>query len=60
MLRDKKFAMLALAVPCTAWAHGTMETPISRVYSCYQEGPENPKSVACKACGRVVGTIVSV
>lgn len=30
-------------------AHGTMEIPISRIYNCYKEGPENPKSAACIA-----------
>ncbi|MEW6144258.1 MAG: lytic polysaccharide monooxygenase [Thermodesulfobacteriota bacterium] len=26
-----------------------METPVSRIYNCYLEGPENPKSAACVA-----------
>ncbi|WP_198314456.1 lytic polysaccharide monooxygenase [Chitinibacter sp. GC72] len=29
--------------------HGTMEVPISRVLSCFKEGPESPKSAACQA-----------
>lgn len=37
-------------------AHGTIITPISRVYSCYLEGPENPKSDACKAVVALGGT----
>ena len=37
-------------------AHGTLETPISRVYGCYKEGPENPKSAACKAAVNTGGT----
>lgn len=37
-------------------AHGTIVTPISRVYSCYLEGPENPKSDACKAMVAAGGT----
>ncbi|WP_419993711.1 lytic polysaccharide monooxygenase auxiliary activity family 9 protein [Streptomyces boninensis] len=32
-----------------AAAHGSMQDPISRVYGCYAEGPESPKSAACKA-----------
>ncbi|WP_198399380.1 lytic polysaccharide monooxygenase [Caballeronia calidae] len=32
-----------------------METPISRVYSCYLEGPESPKSAACQAAVAVAG-----
>ncbi|WP_250508678.1 lytic polysaccharide monooxygenase [Caballeronia sp. GACF4] len=58
MLRHKKkvLAMLVpLAVPCLAWSHGTMETPISRVYACYKEGPESPTSAACKAAVAVAG-----
>ncbi|GAA3212715.1 lytic polysaccharide monooxygenase [Actinocorallia longicatena] len=32
-----------------AQAHGTLSSPASRVYTCYQENPESPKSAACKA-----------
>ncbi|MFE5490988.1 lytic polysaccharide monooxygenase [Streptomyces virginiae] len=35
------------AVP--AVAHGSMTDPVSRVAACYAEGPESPKSAACKA-----------
>ncbi|MFB6613766.1 lytic polysaccharide monooxygenase [Streptomyces sp. NPDC056367] len=35
------------AVP--AAAHGSMTDPVSRVAACYAEGPEAPKSAACKA-----------
>lgn len=31
------------------FAHGSMEIPISRIYNCYKEGPENVTSDACKA-----------
>jgi chitin-binding protein len=58
MLTKNKKVMLVLfplALPVTAWAHGTMETPISRVYSCYLEGPESPKSAACKAAVALSG-----
>lgn len=42
-------AAAALSTGAPAFAHGTLEMPISRVYACYLEGPENPKSEACKA-----------
>ncbi|MFD8979323.1 lytic polysaccharide monooxygenase [Streptomyces sp. NPDC059564] len=32
-----------------AVAHGSMTDPVSRVAACYAEGPESPKSAACKA-----------
>ncbi len=38
-----------------ALAHGSIETPISRVYNCYLEGPENPQSAACQAVVAVGG-----
>lgn len=47
---------LSLAAAPAAWAHGTLEMPISRVYSCYQEGAENPKSEACKAAKTIAGS----
>ncbi len=37
------------------YAHGTMESPISRIYNCYKEGPENVQSAACKAVVAVGG-----
>jgi chitin-binding protein len=40
----------------TAAAHGSMEAPGSRVYTCYREGPENPRSAACKAAVATGGT----
>ncbi|MCB5167113.1 lytic polysaccharide monooxygenase [Streptomyces bambusae] len=48
------FVPLALAAP--AAAHGSMTDPVSRVAACYAEGPEAPKSAACKALVRVGGT----
>ncbi|MEU6539890.1 lytic polysaccharide monooxygenase [Streptomyces sp. NPDC047000] len=42
------------AVP--AAAHGTMGDPVSRVAQCYAEGPENPRSAACKAVVAAGGT----
>ncbi|MEU8793395.1 lytic polysaccharide monooxygenase [Streptomyces sp. NPDC048643] len=41
-------ALSALAA-APASAHGTMGDPVSRVSQCYAEGPESPKSAACKA-----------
>ncbi|MGP3685030.1 lytic polysaccharide monooxygenase [Streptomyces sp. IBSNAI002] len=32
-----------------AAAHGSMTDPVSRVATCYAEGPESPRSAACKA-----------
>lgn len=38
------------------YAHGSLETPISRLYNCYKENPENPKSAACRAAVAAGGT----
>lgn len=37
------------ASPVALLAHGSMEDPISRIYACYKENPENPNSPACVA-----------
>ncbi|MBL1087685.1 lytic polysaccharide monooxygenase [Streptomyces actinomycinicus] len=37
-------------------AHGAMQNPASRVSTCYQEGPEHPRSAACKAAVAASGT----
>ncbi|MDV9190140.1 lytic polysaccharide monooxygenase [Streptomyces sp. SR27] len=44
-------AALALSgfAAAPAFAHGSMTDPVSRVSACYAEGPEAPKSAACKA-----------
>ncbi|MEU3470500.1 lytic polysaccharide monooxygenase [Streptomyces sp. NPDC006687] len=42
------------AVP--AAAHGSMTDPVSRVAGCYAEGPEAPKSAACKAAVAASGS----
>src|SRR5512145_3289750 len=43
------FALLAsVPVARLARAHGSMLTPISRVYACYLENPETPDTVACR------------
>ncbi|WP_339128433.1 lytic polysaccharide monooxygenase [Streptomyces sp. f51] len=48
-------ALSALAaVPASA--HGSMGDPVSRVSQCYAEGPENPRSAACKAAVAAGGT----
>ncbi|MES5822522.1 lytic polysaccharide monooxygenase [Streptomyces sp. RG80] len=39
-----------------ASAHGTMGDPVSRVAQCYAEGPESPKSEACRAAVAAGGT----
>ncbi|MFF5446578.1 lytic polysaccharide monooxygenase [Streptomyces sp. NPDC012888] len=42
------FAVAAYAAVPAA-AHGSMTDPVSRVAACYAEGPESPRSAACKA-----------
>jgi hypothetical protein len=39
-----------------ARAHGTVTSPPSRVYGCYQEGPESPDSAACRAAVATMGS----
>lgn len=49
--------MLGLVVaPGESRAHGSMEVPISRVYRCFNEGPEAPKTAACRAVVAAGGT----
>jgi len=48
--------VVALVPAKQATAHGTMSDPPSRVYTCKQENPENPKSDACKAAIALGGT----
>ncbi|MFP2905173.1 lytic polysaccharide monooxygenase [Pyxidicoccus sp. 3LFB2] len=48
--------MCSLLSASVALAHGSMEVPLSRVYSCFKEGPETPKSAACKAAIQAGGT----
>jgi len=48
-------ALTALAAAPAA-AHGSMGDPVSRVAQCYAEGPESPKSDACKAAVAAGGT----
>ncbi|MBB4890555.1 chitin-binding protein [Streptomyces netropsis] len=51
-------APLALAVLTAgpAAAHGSMTDPVSRVSACFAEGPEHPRSAACKAMVAAGGT----
>ncbi|MFF0201739.1 lytic polysaccharide monooxygenase [Streptomyces sp. NPDC005017] len=48
-------ALTALTAAPAA-AHGSMGDPVSRVAQCYAEGPENPRSAACKAAVAAGGT----
>src|SRR5262249_49923914 len=49
--------LLVLVMPSgPAAAHGTMSDPTSRVYTCFLEGPEHPRSAACKAAVAAAGT----
>lgn len=48
-------ALTALAA-APASAHGSMGDPVSRVSQCYAEGPESPKSAACRAAVAAGGT----
>ncbi|MEV0195466.1 lytic polysaccharide monooxygenase [Nonomuraea sp. NPDC050691] len=47
---------LVLLPASAAHAHGTLSNPLSRVYVCKNEGPETPKSAACKAAVAAGGT----
>ena len=37
-------------------AHGSMQSPVSRTYACFLEGPESPDSAACRAAVAAGGT----
>src|SRR5215217_6069170 len=39
-----------------AFSHGSMSTPVSRVYNCYLEGPESPDTAACRDAIALGGT----
>ncbi|MFE1880791.1 lytic polysaccharide monooxygenase auxiliary activity family 9 protein [Streptomyces diastatochromogenes] len=47
-------ALALSAAPASA--HGSMGDPVSRVSQCYAEGPESPRSAACKAAVAAGGT----
>ncbi|WML79623.1 lytic polysaccharide monooxygenase [Streptomyces sp. VNUA74] len=48
-------ALTSLAA-APASAHGSMGDPVSRVSQCHAEGPESPRSAACKAAVAAGGT----
>ena len=41
--------------PKEVYAHGSMVNPVSRIYNCFLENPEDPKSDACKEAVAVGG-----
>ncbi|MFI1258320.1 lytic polysaccharide monooxygenase [Streptomyces netropsis] len=47
---------LAALTAGPAAAHGSMTDPVSRVSACFAEGPEHPRSAACKAMVAAGGT----
>src|SRR5687767_12910059 len=49
-------ALSVLSVSDLARAHGTVTSPASRIYRCYQEGPESPDSAACRAAVASMGS----
>jgi len=49
-------AVAVIASTGTAGAHGTMSSPASRTWTCYQEGPESPDTAACRAAIALGGT----
>jgi predicted carbohydrate-binding protein with CBM5 and CBM33 domain len=44
------------AIASRVAAHGSMQSPASRSYACYREGPESPRSAACQAAVAAGGT----
>ncbi|WP_399225766.1 lytic polysaccharide monooxygenase [Streptomyces sp. TRM49041] len=48
--------LLLVLTPAQAAAHGTMYGPVSRVATCYAEGPEHPDSQVCKDLVAASGT----
>lgn len=50
------FFALVLSIPSLVFAHGSMTTPPSRVYTCAQGNIENPTDPACKAATQAAGT----
>jgi predicted carbohydrate-binding protein with CBM5 and CBM33 domain len=49
-------AALVVLTPSLASSHGSMESPLSRNYRCFKEGPENPQTAACRAAVQASGT----
>ncbi|MFI9465349.1 lytic polysaccharide monooxygenase auxiliary activity family 9 protein [Streptomyces xiamenensis] len=48
--------MITLATATPAGAHGSLEDPVSRVKTCFDEGPESPASAACRDLVGIGGT----
>ncbi|MFB4195544.1 lytic polysaccharide monooxygenase auxiliary activity family 9 protein, partial [Streptomyces carpaticus] len=48
--------MIGLATAPPAGAHGSLEDPVSRVKTCFDEGPESPVSDACRDLVAIGGT----
>ncbi|WP_305070479.1 lytic polysaccharide monooxygenase, partial [Micromonospora sp. ATA51] len=48
--------LASLALVSQAGAHGSMQSPVSRTYACFLEGPESPDSAACRAAVAAGGT----
>ncbi|WP_329953772.1 lytic polysaccharide monooxygenase, partial [Stenotrophomonas sepilia] len=44
-----------LALSGSAFAHGTMTKPLSRVKQCHEGNPENPTNPACAAAKAIGG-----
>ncbi|MFC5143334.1 lytic polysaccharide monooxygenase auxiliary activity family 9 protein [Streptomyces aureoversilis] len=55
LLGAAPLALTALTA-APAQAHGSMTDPVSRVSACFAEGPEHPRSAACKAMVAAGGT----
>jgi chitin-binding protein len=49
-------ALCAMLLIQRVEAHGSMQTPVSRVYNCFLEGPESPDTAACQAAVALGGT----
>jgi chitin-binding protein len=47
---------LSLGITATMHGHGSLAVPVSRVYSAYLEGPENPQSEAVREAINIGGT----
>ncbi len=50
------FVLLFILITSPLWPHGTVTSPPSRIWGCYQEGPENPQSPACISAVATHGT----
>ncbi|MCU1055696.1 lytic polysaccharide monooxygenase [Stenotrophomonas maltophilia] len=56
LLLATSFVAAGLSLAGNAFAHGTMTTPVSRVYACFQGNPENPTNPACAAAKAIGGS----